>query len=338
MDSHGRGLFGRSIISLSSLLDAVVRNAVGQYWLPPAESWGYCSDVTSFKVCPSCGGKYLGYICPVCGASRDAPKERKRCGPLRSGQSFRGYRLLEEIGRGGMGTVYKARHPSLDRDCALKILEPEPEDLPRWERRLRREGQALTALRHPNIVSLVEFGKEKGVLFLVTEFAEGQTLRALLSQGPRSLEDSRRTATQICEGLAFAHDRGIVHRDIKPENLVIDSEGRVRILDFGLAKMRGTGLATSLLTESGETLGTAAYLAPEQVEGSRKVDHRCDIFSVGVVTFEMLTGKLPLGDLVAPSRLAKVPPSVDRALLRALSPATEARQASIRDFQKELLF
>ncbi len=198
--------------------------------------------------------------------------------------------ILECLGRGGMGVVYKARQPRLNRFVALKILTREKEKDPRFAERFTREAQALARLNHPNIVTVYDFGETNGLYYLLMEFVDGMTLRKLLQTRKMAPEEALVIVPSICEALQYAHQQGIVHRDIKPENILLDKEGRLKIADFGIAKLLGAA-GQPLTTSDGErvsgrtdggaltqdqVVGTPHYMAPEQVEKPATVDHRAD--------------------------------------------------------------
>jgi len=243
--------------------------------------------------------------------------------------------LVELIGRGGMGAVYRARQPKLDRDVALKVLPPELAKEPAFEQRFLREARALAGLQHPRILTIYDFGERDGLFYLVTEFVEGMNLRQLMDMGELSPEEALRITPQICEALQFAHDRGVVHRDIKPENVLIDTAGEVKIADFGLARIVGAD-AGPALTRSTQVLGTPHYMAPEQWREGKAVDHRADIYSVGVVLYEMLTGDLPLGHFDPPSRRRGVPKRLDAVVQRSLAQRPEQRYQQAREVGEDL--
>jgi len=236
--------------------------------------------------------------------------------------------ILEWLGRGGMGAVYKARQPKLDRFVALKILTRRLDSGitdREFAARFQQEARALARLNHPDIVAVYDFGEAGGYHYLLMEFVDGLTLRQLLQTKRISPEEALAIVPKICEALQFAHERGIVHRDIKPENILIDKQGRVKIADFGIAKILGAQAPGRSLTGVKDVIGTPHYMAPEQVEKPAKVDHRADIYSVGVVFYEMLTGELPLGKFSPPSRKVHVDVRLDEVVLHALEKEPERR-------------
>lgn len=238
--------------------------------------------------------------------------------------------ILECLGHGGMGIVYKARQPKLDRLVALKILAPEKGADPRFAERFQREARALARLSHPHIVTVHDYGEADGMFYLLMEYVEGMTLRELLREGRMKPEGALTIVPAICEALQFAHEQGVVHRDIKPENVLLDKQGRVKIADFGIAKLVGPQASQGTLTEERSIIGTPNYMAPEQIEKPQLVDHRADIYSLGVVFYEMLTGELPLGKFQPPSRKVQVDVRLDEVVLHALEkePSRRYQQAS----------
>src|SRR5262245_24666178 len=208
------------------------------------------------------------------------------------------YEILSPLGAGGMGEVWRARDTRLDREVAIKVL---PADFARDADRLKRfeqEARATSALNHPNILTVHDIGNYEGSPYLVSELLEGDVLRAQLNDGPLPTRKAVEYAQQIAAGLAAAHEKGIVHRDLKPENLFVTTDGRVKILDFGLAKLKPTQVGAvdtdaptqKKITDPGTVLGTVGYMAPEQVRG-QEADHRADIFGLGVILYEMLSGR-----------------------------------------------
>lgn len=249
-----------------------------------------------------------------------APPEIARLAEL-----FPQLEILELIGQGGMGAVYKARQPELDRLVALKILAPRDEADPGFAERFTREARALARLNHPSIVAVYDFGHRGELHYFVMEFVDGSNLRQVQKAGELEARAALEIVPQICEALQFAHDEGVVHRDIKPENVLLNKKGRVKIADFGLAKIMGKAHETFTLTQAGHVMGTPHYMAPEQVEHPLEVDHRADIYSLGVVFYEMLTGELPLGRFAPPSQKVQVDVRLDEVVLRTLEKEPEQR-------------
>jgi hypothetical protein len=234
------------------------------------------------------------------------------------------------IGRGGMGAVYKARQPALDRFVAVKVLPREAGADPAFAERFNREARALARLVHANIVAVYDVGKAGDFYYFVMEHVDGANLRHVLRDGHLTPEQALRIVPQICDALQFAHEEGVVHRDIKPENILLDRRGRVKIADFGLAKLLGRDTDDFTLTGSRQVMGTLYYMAPEQVERPLEVDHRADIYSLGVVLYEMLTGQLPVGRFPMPSEKAGTDAFLDEVVLHALErePANRYQHAS----------
>lgn len=249
--------------------------------------------------------------------------------------------LLECLGRGGMGVVYKARQKSLNRLVALKLLAPERANDPQFAARFEREAHALAALNHPNIVDVYDFGQAGGFYFLLMEFVDGVNLRQLLQAKRLTPKEALSIVSPICDALQCAHDHGILHRDIKPENLLIDKTGVVKIADFGIAKIIHSETDPPVCSETGQTggsaslpIGTPDYVAPEQVNGT--ADHRADIYSLGVVLYEMLTGERPKDKLEAPSKRVQVDIRIDEIVLRALEKTPELRFATAAEFRTQV--
>ena len=299
------------------------------------------------RQCPHCGVELPGDapagLCPKClleqgmetqpapdelgsGAAgsraptRFAPPRPEDLAPL-----FPQLEILELLGSGGMGAVYKARQPHLDRLVALKIIRPEAARDPEFAERFAREAKALARLSHPNIVTLHDFGQAGDLFYFVMEYVDGASLRELEKSGRLSPAQALAIVPQVCDALQYAHDQGVVHRDIKPENILVDKRGRVKIADFGIAKLLGAPPAEATLTASQMVLGTPHYMAPEQLERPREVDQRADIYSLGVVFYEMLTGELPLGRFQPPSRKVEVDVRLDEVVLKALEREPERR-------------
>jgi eukaryotic-like serine/threonine-protein kinase len=210
------------------------------------------------------------------------------------GKSIAQYRIVEELGRGGMGMVYKAHDTQLDRPVVLKLLMSERLADEESRRRFLREARLASALDHPNICTIYEIQETGGYFFIAMQFVEGETLKEAIDSRPLPLQTVISVALQIADAMAAAHSRGIIHRDIKPQNIMLTPRGQAKILDFGLAKSLDEADSShgTDLTEMGSPLGTPSYMSPEQIEGER-VDRRSDIFSFGIVLFEMVTGRKP---------------------------------------------
>lgn len=232
---------------------------------------------------------------------------------------------FEHLGQGGMGVVFKARQRSLNRLVAVKILPPSVGDDPAFAERFTREAQFLARLNHPHIVQVYEFGQTDESFYFIMEYVDGVNLRALIREGTLKPEEALKIVPQICEALQVAHDEGIVHRDMKPENILLDKKGQVKIADFGLAKLLGQAGTDFTLTGTQQVMGTLHYMAPEQMQGSRDVDHRADIYSLGVVFYEMLTGQLPIGRFEPPSKKVLVDVRLDEVVLRSLETEPDRR-------------
>jgi WD40 repeat protein len=274
--------------------------------------------------------------------------------PLTPGTKFGPYEIISPIGAGGMGEVYRARDPRLGRDVALKILPESFATDPDRLRRFEQEARAVAALNHPNILAIHDIGEQAGAPYLVSELLEGTSLRAELESGPLSQRKTSDYAVQIAQGLAAAHEKNIVHRDLKPENLIITREGRVKILDFGLAKLAAKTdsnpdaayqTLTSAPTEAGVVMGTVGYMAAEQVRGAA-IDSRTDIFAFGAVLYEMVSGQRAFKrDTAAetmtailkedPPELSErnhpVSPGLERIIRRCLEKNPEQRFQSAKD-------
>jgi len=296
------------------------------------------TNPTMEQKCPQCGAPMpsgvLAGLCPAClfkqGATADtvAPSETAPFQPPgvdEVARLFPQLQIIALLGKGGMGAVYQARQPVLDRIVALKILPAQTAAGPGFVERFNREARALARLNHPNIVTVYEFGQVNGLSFFIMEYVDGLNLREVERAGKLSAREALQIVPQICEALQYAHDEGIVHRDIKPENILLDKKGRVKIADFGIAKILG-GVGETELTQTQSVVGTPHYMAPEQMEKPTSVDHRADIFSLGVVFYEMLTGELPLGKFAPPSsRKVEVDVRLDDVVLRALEKDPELR-------------
>jgi serine/threonine protein kinase len=352
------------------------------------------TQVTSSDIpkCPQCGTPLpsgaLAGLCPACLLKQGVTDETATGGQTPPFQPppitelaplFPQLEILELIGKGGMGAVYKARQKELDRLVALKILPPGIGRDAAFAGRFAREAKALAKLNHPGIVTLYEFGHvgqasslsqtsdkaapqggvsekmETGatpvpLYYFLMEFVDGVNLRQLLHAGRIAPREALAIVPQICDALQFAHDQGIVHRDIKPENILLDRRGRVKVADFGLAKLVGSDasasfgvppsggpdrvnaeLQTSALTGSGKVMGTPNYMAPEQMDHPNEVDNRADIYALGVVFYQMLTGELPGKRLEPPSSKVQIDVRLDEVVLRALEKKPELRYQQVSE-------
>ncbi len=260
------------------------------------------------------------------------------------GQTISQYKILEKLGEGGMGIVYKAQDTKLDRFVALKFLPPHLAASEQDKARFIQEAKSAAALNHPNVCSIIDIQEHEGNLFIVMEYVDGQTL--MDKKSSISLKQAIEIGIQIADGLAVAHEKGIIHRDIKPENIMVRKDGIVQIMDFGLAKLAGT----SRLTKMGSTVGTLGYMSPEQVQGA-EADHRSDIFSLGVLLYEMIAGRSPFNgahesailyeivNVDVPPMVTVKPeldPALDAIVLECLEKDPSERYQSIAEVSKEL--
>lgn len=243
---------------------------------------------------------------------------------------FEELEVQELVGRGGMGAVYKVRQKNLDRLAALKILPPEFGASAEFKERFAREAQAMAKLSHPHIVPIFDYGQRGDLCYFIMEYMDGLNLRQLMASGNVSPKEALAIVPQICEALQYAHDQGIVHRDIKPENILLNKQGEVKIADFGLAKLIGRG------AEGEKIVGTPKYMAPEQMSKPAEVDHRADIYSLGVVFYQMLTGQLPAKEIELPSRKVQIDVRLDEIVLRALEKEPQMRFQNATQFRTEV--
>ncbi|MFI5251693.1 MAG: protein kinase [Bacteroidota bacterium] len=273
------------------------------------------------------------------------------------GQTISHYKILEKLGEGGMGVVYKAQDTKLDRFVALKFLPSQLNASEQDKARFTQEAKSAAALNHPNVCSIIDIQEHDGTMFIVMEFVDGQTLRDKMKTAGSAIEGSTLPlkqaidiGIQISDGLAAAHEKGIVHRDIKPENIMIRKDGIAQIMDFGLAKLRASGSKITRLTKEGSTVGTAGYMSPEQIQG-QDTDPRSDIFSLGALLYELFTGELPFRGVhetalmyeivnVDPAPLSAVKPEIDSSLdaivLECLAKYPSERFQSVAEVGKEL--
>lgn len=336
--------------------------------------------------CPQCGAELPANapqgLCPACllkkglepntfategGRSVDADFTPPT--PAELAPHFPDLEILDLLGYGGMGMVYRARQKRLNRLVALKILSPKIGQNPAFAERFQREATAMAMLNHPHIVMVYDFGQcdsqlarsspgtaeEDRLYYFVMEYVDGVNLRRLLEDGKLAPEEALAIVPQICDALQYAHDKGVVHRDIKPENILLDKNGQVKIADFGLAKLVGKTDKSSnastaptatypaapqprdyTLTSAGQVMGTPYYMAPEQTEHPRNVDHRADIYSLGVVFYQMLTGELPLGRFAPPSQKVHIDVRLDDVVLRALEKEPERRYQQVSEIKTQI--
>ncbi|WP_395749577.1 serine/threonine-protein kinase [Prosthecobacter sp.] len=311
---------------------------------------------TPSSQCTRCGDAlppgYQPGLCPVClmdlamrpthDDTLPVAPPQKPLSPEELAPHFPQLEIMECIGRGGMGVVYKARQKTLDRLVALKLLAPEQKKDAAFAERFAHEARALAALNHPSIVTVHDFGESGGFFYLLMEYVDGVNLRQAMRGSHLSAEQALAIVPPICQALQYAHEHGIVHRDIKPENLLLDKGGRVMIADFGIAKMMGGGKTVAEETQSGTAphstmvAGTPEYMAPEQRTASATADHRADIYSLGVVLYELLTGKRPPSTLELPLQEAGTKTLLDEIVRRALQVDPAQRYQTVAELQQHL--
>lgn len=257
-----------------------------------------------------------------------------------AGENVGSYRIIEKLGQGGMATVFKAYHPSLDRFVAIKVLHPAFKEDPQFLERFQREARVVARLEHPNIVPVYDFAEQEGQPYLVMKFIEGETLKARLIRSPLLKKEAYKTIKAVGNALTYAHNQGVLHRDIKPSNILIAEDGQVYLTDFGLARMAEAGAST--LTGD-QLMGTPHYISPEQARGEKKLNACTDIYSFGIVLYEIVVGRVPFSadtpfsiihdhiytPLPLPSEVnPKVPLGIQQVLLKALAKDPEDRYAS----------
>lgn len=263
---------------------------------------------------------------------------------LQPGQMLGPYRIINQIGQGGMATVYKAYQPSMDRNVAIKVLPGQLAESAEFIQRFQQEARIIANLEHPHILPVFDFGESDGVTYFVMRFLEGGTLKDRMKGGPLPWSEIDRLFTQLAEALGYAHDRGIVHRDLKPANALIDSNGNLFLTDFGIAKLLES--ASPRLTQTDAVMGTPAYISPEQAQ-ALTVDRRSDIYSLGIILYEMVTGRVPftadtplavilkqVSEPLPPPTSIKpsLPDSVERVILKALAKNPDDRFSSTAEF------
>lgn len=311
------------------------------------------STFSESSSCPKCGAPLDAGACPRClmlaAMEPTAPFEAGLRQPPPSIESvqaaFPQLEILELIGQGGMGCVFKARQPKLNRLVALKLLPASlAEHDAAFAGRFEREGQLLARLHHPNIVAVHDSGTAGEFFYLIMEYVDGVNLRQAMRARRFTPGQALAIVPHICDALQFAHDEGVLHRDIKPENILLDAKGRVKLADFGIAKLLADSdtfapdqaPAAADLTQSGTALGTPSYMSPEQRDTPSDVDHRADIYSLGVVFYELLTGELPQGPLARPSAKSEADPRVDAIVQQALEKDRDRRQHSVGEMRTQV--
>lgn len=316
------------------------------------------TDDASNLRCPNCGAQLqsavVGGLCPACllkqaleaGGDSEPSLPWKPPAKEELAAVLPQFEIIGLIGFGGMGAVYRARQKSLGRLVALKILAPHHAANPDFAERFAREAKALAEVSHPNIVTVYDFGQAGDFYYLTMEFVDGVNLRQAMSAGRLTPEQALAVVPPICEALQFAHEHGIVHRDIKPENLLLDKDGRIKIADFGIARMMRSDSVDGACPETSKyvpsdltqqsVLGTPQYMAPEQRHAPSAVDHRSDIYSLGVVLYEMLTGELPGAKLLPPSSKIQIDVRLDEIVLRALEERPELRFQTAVELKTQL--
>ncbi len=265
---------------------------------------------------------------------------------FRAGENVGPYRILEQLGQGGMASVFKAYHAALDRYVAIKVLHPAFKEEPNFISRFEREAKVVARLEHPNIVPIYDYAEHNGQPYLVMKYIEGETLKARLSERALTKQEAIKIAEAVGGALAYAHKQGVLHRDIKPSNVLLSNDGAIYLADFGLARIAQAGAST---LSKDVMMGTPQYISPEQAQGMKALDEGTDIYSIGVVLYEMVVGRVPFNadtpfsiihdhiytPLPLPSKVnPKVPKNVERLLLKALSKARADRFESVEDMIK----
>ena len=302
------------------------------------------SNPDTVKFCGECGTPLLSHSDIDVTETMETPK-----GELTSGMIFAGrYQIIDKLGKGGMGQVYRVLDKKLNEEIALKVIKPEIAIDKNTVERFSNELKIARKIGHKNVAKMFDLNEEKGTHFITMEYVRGEDLKKLIRKmGQLSVGQAIPIAAQICEGLAEAHRLGIVHRDLKPQNVMVDEEGNARIMDFGIAR----SIETKGITGAGVMIGTPEYMSPEQVEG-KEVDQRSDIYSLGIILYEMVTGRVPFeGDTPFtigvkhksekpkdPKELnAQIPDDVNNVILRCLEKERENRHQSAGELQRELV-
>ena len=305
------------------------------------------------RICPNCRAAVPADapegVCPACALragfnledGSDSPTRTsppRRSAPLPAEELARRLPELEQfelIGQGGMGVVYKARHRKLERPVAVKVLYTASSDDASFAERFAREARTMAQLDHPNVVRVHDFGHREDLYYLIMELVDGVNLRQTIEAGGLDPQEALSMVPPICEALQYAHDKGVVHRDIKPENILVDRKGAIKIADFGLAKLVGR-TSGKRLTGTEQVMGTPHYMAPEQIEKPGEVDHRADIYALGVVFYELLTGELPVGRFPPPSKKVQIDVRLDDIVLRTLEKEPGLRYQHASELQRDV--
>ena len=245
--------------------------------------------------------------------------------------------ILSFIGHGGMGTYYRARHPQLNRISAIKILPYDRNLDAALIEGFKKEAKAMARLSHPNIIGIYELLETDSVLYLVMEYVDGDIFERLINTRYFDLEEILAIISQICSALNHAHENGVIHRDLRPGNTMLDQSGKIKVGDFGLARLMGEELFRRKMTETNLAMGTMDYVAPEQLEPGQAVDHRADIYSLGMLMYKLLTRILPMGTFVVPSKLVpNLDPRVDDLVVRCLQRNPDNRYQDITEVWTEV--
>ena len=314
----------------------------------PPEDGGDAGSKSIIVACPDCRArlqvnpraKQTVGKCPRCDCGIDFAEAIRHGGPAYivgeplPGQEVGGYRIDKLLGRGGMGAVFQAAHPFSGQKIAVKVLRQSYSDEPTFRARFQREIEALKALDHPHIVEILGSGEADGVHYFTMTLVNGISLRDVMKQQRLNLKERLQIIEEVCSALQHAHDSGVVHRDLKPQNVLIDEARHAQVVDFGIARLtRGNVLS---LTRTGQIIGTSRYMAPEQQRDAKHVDCRADVYSIGVMAYELLTGQLPVGSFAPLSQLNPgLPPEVDPVIERALEVQPEDRYAGPGSFWQE---
>lgn len=299
-------------------------------------------------VCPNCGSRLeASGNCNAClmnlGITQTAVEPAPAAGSsLPSVEELNGQfpqlEVTRLVGRGGMGAIYHARQTALDRDVALKLIAKEVSSDPAFVERFEREAKTLAKLSHPNIVTIFDFGHTAdGTAYLILEYVDGINLRDAIASRSVGSEEALEVVSKICGALQYAHSKGVVHRDIKPENILLGEDGTLKVADFGIAKIVDESARAPTLTATRQVLGSLHYLAPEHLEAPDQVDHRVDLYALGVIFYELLTGQLPLGRYEAPSKIHhRIDPRLDAIVMKTLSRQPAKRYQNAAELDSEL--